>query len=205
MPKSFSDPKNKRPPVYNDRLSVLDFRPKKRKLMKPSRLNLQFHPPTPSETIGSSSASPVEQPPLLPWDEAEFTTDVVARCANLLLNAVAEAMPDFADLQSDSEDEFETEDVSFGADSEAIEVLPLLVESERPKSQNEDEVVVAPAIDEDEMEDDEWDPSRRLKQVWFSCALALVPITDLLAGEDQRGEEITRATEERRCRRSKDV
>ncbi|KAF2418015.1 hypothetical protein EJ08DRAFT_666363 [Tothia fuscella] len=152
----------KRPPVYNDRLSVLDFRPKKRRLNKPhtpSPLAVQTLTPTStlSETVGSATASPRDDDALLGWDAAEFTEELVEKCATLLLDAVMEALP-VGEVSSDADDEdgdgdegSVSEDAAsvgtgaWGKEGDGSEILPQIV------------------IDDDETED-EWRPNAKLQQ-----------------------------------------
>jgi hypothetical protein len=158
----------KRPVVYNDRLSVLDFRPKKRKLNNkpatPSPLAVQTPTPTPStlsETAGSGNASPREEVTLT-WDAAEFTEDLVSKCATLLLDAVAEGLGiDEGSSGSESEDET-------GDDAEVVDEGQWVEGGSVGDAEEsaEEELPVLPEVPIDDGEsDDDWHPAGKPKPV----------------------------------------
>jgi hypothetical protein len=130
----------KRKPVYNDRLSVLDFRTKKSKSPKLSekapaeRMFVEFQMPSPmsstsegvesSKTSTPTTASPVDVTvPKTPWDDvvdvkvdADFTAEDVQNAAQLLLDAINGVTSDEEDENEIMGDLEETDDVVAVAD-----------------------------------------------------------------------------------------
>jgi hypothetical protein len=187
----------KRKPIYNDRLAVLDFRPKKRKSPKLSEKVLgemkfvEFQMPSPTSTTSEgvessksntpTAASPVEiVAAKLRWDDgpdvkvdASSTTDDVGRAAQVLLDALG-------GISSDEEDESEIlgepeEDDDVMAVPENLQEddnlsAPSVIEgSEAQEEADEDfeEPPLLPIAIDDDDTDDEWRPAYKPKPVSF--------------------------------------
>jgi hypothetical protein len=189
------DQKKRAPTVYNDRLSVLDFRPKKQqKLVKAnlaSETKLIYRqmpsPLSTSETADSSrSTSPIEAlTPKIEWHDTVFTSKDIQNSAQILLDAAAA-------VTSDTEDdvfeilgaELENDRITDIAESvkkvanvgDEDHSSPSLIDEDSPEAEDEseeeseekfNELPLPLTVIDDDDTDDDWRPSNKPRPVGF--------------------------------------